>query len=80
MTDVTRATQITRPSPLSVLELLKPITWFPPMWAFDCGVRSLAVGETLLACSWVGVTASLANNSPKLPFHLRNRVSDLLAG
>ena len=22
----------------SVLELLKPITWFPPMWAFACGV------------------------------------------
>ena len=27
-----------RPSPLVVLELLKPITWFPPMWAFGCGV------------------------------------------
>jgi chlorophyll synthase len=23
-----------------VLELLKPITWFPPMWAFGCGVVS----------------------------------------
>jgi chlorophyll synthase len=23
-----------------VLELLKPITWFPPMWAFCCGVVS----------------------------------------
>ena len=20
------------------LELLKPITWFPPMWAFACGL------------------------------------------
>jgi chlorophyll/bacteriochlorophyll a synthase len=45
MTDVTRATQIARPSPLSVLELLKPITWFPPMWAFGCGVVSS--GESL---------------------------------
>ena len=27
-------------------ELLKPITWFPPMWAFSCGV--IASGETLL--------------------------------
>jgi chlorophyll synthase len=27
-------------------ELLKPITWFPPMWAFTCGV--IASGETLL--------------------------------
>jgi chlorophyll/bacteriochlorophyll a synthase len=45
MTDVTRATPIVRPSPLSVLELLKPITWFPPMWAFGCGVVSS--GESL---------------------------------
>lgn len=28
------------PSPSAVLELLKPITWFPPMWAFACGVVS----------------------------------------
>jgi len=27
-----------RPSPAVVLELLKPITWFPPMWAFGCGI------------------------------------------
>ena len=25
------------PSPSAVAELLKPITWFPPMWAFACG-------------------------------------------
>jgi len=29
-----------RPQPSAVLELLKPITWFPPMWAFGCGVAS----------------------------------------
>jgi chlorophyll synthase len=28
------------PSPGAVLQLLKPITWFPPMWAFACGVVS----------------------------------------
>jgi len=28
------------PHPATVLELLKPITWFPPMWAFLCGVVS----------------------------------------
>ena len=28
------------PRPKDVLELLKPITWFPPMWAFMCGVVS----------------------------------------
>ncbi len=25
------------PAPSAVAELLKPITWFPPMWAFACG-------------------------------------------
>ena len=24
----------------AALELLKPITWFPPMWAYGCGVVS----------------------------------------
>jgi len=28
------------PAPKAVLELLKPITWFPPMWAFGCGAIS----------------------------------------
>jgi chlorophyll synthase len=27
-----------RLQPAAVLELLKPVTWFPPMWAFGCGV------------------------------------------
>lgn len=31
---------IRRPAPRDVLELLKPITWFPPIWAFMCGVVS----------------------------------------
>ncbi len=31
------------PSPGAVLELLKPVTWFPPMWAFACGVVSAGV-------------------------------------
>jgi chlorophyll synthase len=29
-----------------VLELLKPVTWFPPMWAFACGVVSSGVSVT----------------------------------
>lgn len=33
-------TTSTFPAPSAVLELLKPITWFPPMWAFACGVVS----------------------------------------
>ena len=32
-----------RPAPGAVLELLKPITWFPPMWAFACGAVSSGV-------------------------------------
>ena len=28
------------PRPSAVLELLKPVTWFPPMWAYLCGVAS----------------------------------------
>ena len=31
------------PNFLVVLELLKPITWFPPMWAFACGVISSGI-------------------------------------
>jgi chlorophyll synthase len=30
----------TTPAPSAVVELLKPITWFAPMWAFACGVIS----------------------------------------
>ncbi len=31
------------PTPGVVLELLKPITWFPPMWAFACGAVSSGI-------------------------------------
>jgi len=31
---------MTLPSTSAVLELLKPVTWFAPMWAFMCGVIS----------------------------------------
>ncbi len=34
------------PEPSAVLQLLKPITWFPPMWAFACGVVSSGVSIT----------------------------------
>jgi chlorophyll synthase len=32
-----------RPQLSAVVELLKPITWFPPMWAFACGVVASGV-------------------------------------
>jgi chlorophyll synthase len=36
-----------RPQLSAVAELLKPITWFPPMWAFGCGVvaSGMPLGE-----------------------------------
>lgn len=36
-----------RPAPKAVLELLKPITWFAPMWAYGCGAVSAgtAIGD-----------------------------------
>jgi chlorophyll synthase len=40
---VSLATPAPLPRPRDVLELLKPITWFPPMWAFGCGVVSSGV-------------------------------------
>ena len=41
-----------RPTIATVAELFKPITWFPPMWAFACGVVASGVpmdGKWLLA-------------------------------
>jgi chlorophyll synthase len=35
------------PDLLAALELLKPITWFPPMWAFGCGIASVAGSASL---------------------------------
>src|SRR6201994_4830810 len=40
MTEMAPPSSSPRPSPRAVLELLKPITWFPPMWAFGCGIVS----------------------------------------
>ena len=31
------------PEPAAALRLIKPITWFPPMWAYVCGVISSGV-------------------------------------
>jgi chlorophyll synthase len=35
--------RMARPALSAVAELLKPITWFPPMWAFGCGVVASGV-------------------------------------
>ena len=41
-----QSSQRSWPTPLVILELLKPITWFPPMWAFACGVIATGIGIT----------------------------------
>ncbi|MGA0800452.1 MAG: chlorophyll synthase ChlG [Steroidobacteraceae bacterium] len=33
------------PASSAMLELLKPVTWFPPMWAFLCGIVSSGVSS-----------------------------------
>lgn len=50
------------PSPAAVLELFKPITWFPPMWAFMCGVVSSGAafeGRWLFLVAGVALTGPL---------------------
>jgi chlorophyll synthase len=63
-------TAAARPDPKAVLTLLKPVTWFPPMWAFTCGAISAGVPLTdrkaLLALG-IGITGPLLSN-------LKNRI------
>ncbi|WP_426167414.1 chlorophyll synthase ChlG [Sandarakinorhabdus sp. DWP1-3-1] len=49
------------PRPRDVLELLKPVTWFPPMWAFMCGVVSSGVP---LADRWGFLAAGMLLAGP----------------
>ena len=51
-----------RPTLATVTELFKPITWFPPMWAFACGVVASGVamqGNWLLAVVGVALAGPL---------------------
>ncbi len=60
------------PAPSAVAELLKPITWFPPMWAFACGAVAsgasadgrlwLVAGGVLLAGPLVCATSQAVND------------------
>jgi len=43
MTQTIPPLALERPALSTITELLKPITWFPPMWAFACGVISSGV-------------------------------------
>ena len=49
------------PDPLAVAELLKPITWFPPMWAFTCGVIA---SDAALSSNWVLILTGLLVTGP----------------
>ena len=61
-----------RPAWTAYVELLKPITWFPPMWAFGCGVISsgqsiadrwpFAIAGVLLAGPLVCGTSQVVND------------------
>lgn len=63
---------MSRPKLSAVAELLKPITWFPPMWAFACGVVasgqsfegnwSLIIIGVLLAGPMVCATSQAVND------------------
>lgn len=50
-----------RPSLSTVAELLKPITWFPPMWAFTCGV--VASSQSFRA-NWALIILGLVLTGP----------------
>jgi len=43
MSSTATSSTLSYPAPSAVAELLKPITWFPPMWAFACGVVASGV-------------------------------------
>ncbi len=49
------------PAPRAIVELMKPVTWFPPMWAFMCGVVSSGVP---LAGRWPFLLAGLLLTGP----------------
>jgi chlorophyll synthase len=49
------------PQPSAVLQLLKPVTWFPPMWAFACG--AVSSGQSL-AEHWALVISGVVLAGP----------------
>jgi chlorophyll/bacteriochlorophyll a synthase len=55
------APQFAFPAPSVVAELLKPVTWFPPMWAFGCGVVASGVP---LAGHWALIVVGVLLSGP----------------
>ncbi len=72
MSEAVRLAAPAKPDYAAALELLKPITWFAPMWAFGCGVVSagvpllgrwgLALAGIALAGPLVCATSQAAND------------------
>ena len=72
MTSTAQAPPPSFPAPSAIAELLKPVTWFPPMWAFGCGVVAsgmpadgrwpLIVAGVLLAGPFVCATSQAVND------------------
>ncbi len=66
------STVSSRPSLSAIAELFKPVTWFPPMWAFACGVvgsgvpiadhAGLAILGVILAGPLVCATSQAVND------------------
>ncbi|MEQ1651018.1 MAG: chlorophyll synthase ChlG [Hyphomicrobium sp.] len=56
------ALTIKRPEAAAVLQLLKPITWFPPMWAFGCGLVSSGVPAQEIG--WLMLAAGVLLTGP----------------
>lgn len=52
---------MSHPAPRAVVELLKPITWFAPMWAFACGLVSTRPGTN---SNWLVVSAGVLVAGP----------------
>ena len=62
MSDSVISSELVRiPAYRDVLELAKPVTWFPPMWAFMCGVVS---SGALIADNWLFLLAGIALTGP----------------
>eukprot|EP01032_Pedospumella_encystans_P035667 gene35667-40347_t len=59
----THAPAASYPSASAVVQLLKPITWFPPMWAYACGAvaSGAALGER-----WIPITLGIVLAGPLL--------------
>ncbi|MGA1273414.1 MAG: chlorophyll synthase ChlG [Burkholderiaceae bacterium] len=57
----TSTAELGQPSLSAVLELFKPITWFPPMWAFACGVVASGVS---LSENWLLALVGIALAGP----------------